>query len=165
MKNSRSILTIGCLNIFILILSSCSSISPMPIATATSAATSTKTPTITPVPATRTPLPTETLPPISLTFTATRPPGAFSGSPFPNAKIYFFLTEGFDLNAVRTQLTVHLSGPNGAVPDDFQVWQWSQGADNAIALFIFPVLPAGTYTIRIVLPDGRSTSTAFEHKL
>ena len=148
--------------IFMLILSSCSSTSPMPTLTATFAPTSTNTSTATAVPPTHTLLPTATLPPISLTFTATRPLGAFSGSPFPNAKVYFFLIEEFDLNAMRTEPTIHLSGPNGAVPDDFQVWQWPQGADNAIALFIFPELPAGMYAVQAAFPDGRKTSADFQ---
>ena len=162
MKYHRIILMMAWLCILMLVLNSCSSISVMPTLTATFAPSSTKIPTATPVPPTHTPLPTATLPPISLAFTVTRPPGAFSGSPFPNAEVYFFLTEGFDLNAVRTELTVQLSGPKGAVPDDFQVWQWSQGAEDAIALFIFPGLPAGTYTIQAALPDGRKTSADFQ---
>ncbi len=62
----------------------------------------------------------------------------------------------------RPRWMIPLSGPNGAVPDDFQVWQWSQGADNTIALFIFPKLPAGMYAVQVALPDGRKTSADFQ---
>jgi len=107
--------------------------------------------------------PTPNLAPISLTFTSTRPPGSFTGSPFPTAKVYFFIVSGFDLDAVRLQLSVGLSGPSGPVADDFHLWQWVEGAPSAIALFLFPVLPAGDYTVSIRLPDGRTTSAAFTH--
>jgi hypothetical protein len=107
--------------------------------------------------------PPSSLGPISINFTATRPPGSFTGTPFPDAKLYFFVVSGFDLDAVRTQLIVTLAGPKGPVPDDYRVWQWVEGAPSAVALFLFPGLPAGSYTVTVKLPDGRTASASFTH--
>jgi len=127
-------------------------------------APATPTPSPTPTPtAIPTATPTPNLAPISLTFTSTRPPGSFTGTPFPTAKVYFFIVSGFDLDAARLELSVGLSGPSGSVPDDFHLWQWVEGAPSAIALFLFPVLPAGDYTVSITLPDGRTASATFTH--
>jgi hypothetical protein len=83
---------------------------------------------------------------------------SFTGTPFPQAELYFFLVDGFDFDNDWRMLTVRLAGPNGPVAKDPQLWQWVRGAYEAITVFLFPTLPPGTYTVSIILPDGRNAS-------
>jgi hypothetical protein len=100
--------------------------------------------------------------PISISYTSTRPPGSFTGTP-AGVKLYFFIVSGFDLDQLRPQLVVSLAGSTGPVPSSPQVWQWVEAAPSAIALFVFYGLPAGSYTVTVKLPDGRTASASFTH--